>query len=70
MSTFQKYYADPEFREKYKAYMYAKIVCDCGFLTARGNLSRHKKSKNHANGMDKIEKAETLCKHSKHVNKK
>ena len=59
MTSFkERYNNDPEYKEKYKQYMYAKVVCDCGFLTARANLYRHKKSGKHEKKMSEIEKLE------------
>lgn len=54
MSIFQKYYSNPEFRERHLNYMKEKVICDCGFMTGRNNMSRHKKSRNHTKRMDKI----------------
>ena len=41
-----KYFVDYYFKNK--NYFYEKIMCECGFIYPRYNLSRHKKSKKHA----------------------
>ena len=47
MSIFLKYYADPEYKKRHLAHMYTKINCpDCGHLTSRSNMSKHRKSRN------------------------
>ena len=55
MSSFKKYYSDPEFRERHLNYMKEKVICDCGFMTSRNNMTRHKRSRNHTNRINKIE---------------
>ena len=55
MSSFKKYYSDPEFRERHQKYMKEKVICDCGFMTSRNNMTRHKRSRNHTNRINKIE---------------
>lgn len=59
-STFKKYYEDPEFKKKHLEKMSEKIKCDCGFMTARCNLSRHKKSHIHIKKMEKAGKLKNM----------
>lgn len=48
ISTFKKYYQNPEFKEKHLTYIKEKVSCpDCGEMTARANLTRHKKTLKH-----------------------
>lgn len=55
--TFKEYYdEDSEFRKKHLQRLNEKIECECGFMTARCNLSRHKKSHIHLQKMQKIQK--------------
>lgn len=55
--TFKEYYdEDPEFRKKHLEKLNEKIECECGFVTARCNISRHRKSHLHENKMQKIGK--------------
>ena len=44
---FKDYYADANFRTKHLKYMSTKVACECGYMTARGNMSRHKAGKVH-----------------------
>ncbi len=45
---FKDYYADPEYRRKHLDRMKEKVECpDCGHITARANLTKHKRSKVH-----------------------
>ncbi len=47
--SFKHYYAIPEFRKKHLKYMTEKVPCpECGFVTVRSNMTRHKRSSNHA----------------------
>jgi hypothetical protein len=48
----KKWYA--EHKEKMKASILLPVVCECGFHTAKCNLKRHQKSKNHIKKMGKI----------------
>lgn len=41
----QKYYQDN--KEKQKAYLKEKVVCECGSVTSRYNMFKHKKTKMH-----------------------
>jgi len=44
---FSDYYKDENFKEKHKKYILEKVECVlCGFITARCNLTRHRKSRN------------------------
>jgi len=45
--TFKEYYQDPEFRQKLKEYQSTKVKCECGTLTARNNMSHHRKTDKH-----------------------
>lgn len=43
----ERYATDKEFRDRHIKYMSERIPCpDCGFVTSRCNLSKHKKSRN------------------------
>jgi hypothetical protein len=54
--NFSEYYnSNPEFRERHKKYMSEKKPCSCGFVTARSNMSKHKKSSNHTKRMAEFE---------------
>lgn len=58
--TFKQYYhEDPEFRKRHLKKMLEKVPCECGFVTARNNLSKHRKSRNHQRRMEQkeVEKA-------------
>lgn len=48
---FTTYYKNPEFRKRHLAYMSEKVECQCGFMTARNNMTRHKRSRNHQKRM-------------------
>lgn len=53
---FSEYYKNnPEFREKHNKYMCEKVSCICGFVTARSNMTKHKKSSNHTKRIDEAE---------------
>ena len=55
--TFTDYYnEDEEFRKKHLARLNEKVTCECGFVTARCNLSRHKKSHLHTDKMVNIDR--------------
>ena len=59
--TFVDYYKeDPEFRKKHLEKLSERIQCECGFVTARCNLSRHKKSHVHIDKMEKINRIKVL----------
>lgn len=59
--TFKDYYNnDPEFRKKHLEWQKEKVICECGFVTARSNLYRHRKSHIHINKMDKINRIHEL----------
>jgi hypothetical protein len=50
--TFKNYYNnDPEFRRKHLDKMMERIECNCGFVTSRNNLTKHKRSRNHLKRM-------------------
>lgn len=51
---FTDYYADPKFRKRHLKKMMEKENCECGFYTAKCNMSHHKKSRNHHNRMTKV----------------
>ena len=58
--TFKEYYADPEFRQKHLDFLAEKITCECGFVTARSNIYRHRKSHIHIKKMEKINRIQEL----------
>ena len=59
--TFVDYYReDPDFRKKHLERLNEKVECECGFITARGNLSRHKKSHLCVDKMKKINRIREL----------
>lgn len=54
---FTDYYrSDPEFRRRHLDRIQEKIECECGFVTAKCNLSRHRKSHIHIKKMKSINK--------------
>jgi hypothetical protein len=64
--TFKDYYdSDPEFRKKHLERSNEKVICECGFVSARSNLARHKKSHLHINKMKKINRINELKKELK-----
>lgn len=53
--SFKDYYQDPEFRERHKKYMSEKVPCPkCFFETCRSNMTRHQRSKNCTNRLQKM----------------
>lgn len=59
--TFSDYYkTDSDFKEKHLKRMNEKIICECGFETARANLYRHRKSHLHIEKMEKINRIKEL----------
>jgi len=47
-SSFTKYYANPEYREKHLNYIKQKVECSlCKVMVARANMPAHKKTKKH-----------------------
>jgi len=46
-SIFKSYYDNPEYRKKHKEYILTKVQCGCGTITARCNMSHHRKTKKH-----------------------
>ena len=40
-------------KKKIRAYLNEKIVCECGCISSRGSISRHRKSKKHIDLMNK-----------------
>lgn len=50
-STFKDYYANDEWRKKHLDYILTRIPCECGFVTSRNNLTRHKKGRIHKNNL-------------------
>ena len=46
-STFTYYYNQPEYKKKHKEYILTKVQCECGTITARCNMSHHRKTKKH-----------------------
>lgn len=54
--TFKEYYdEDEEFKKKHLERLNEKIECECGFITARANYTRHKKSHLHIKKMEEKE---------------
>lgn len=49
IKTFKFYYDQPEYRERHKEYILTKVECGCGTITARCNMSHHRKTKKHQN---------------------
>jgi hypothetical protein len=50
--TFKDYYnSDPEFRRRHLDYISERVPCECGFVTSRCNLSKHRRCRNHARRM-------------------
>lgn len=45
--SFKDYYGNPDFKNKHLQYIKEKVLCECGKLISRSNLSTHKKSKIH-----------------------
>lgn len=57
VKSFKDYYNEnPEFRRKHLEKLKAKVVCECGFVTALSNLYTHKKGRIHKNMMDSKDK--------------
>ncbi len=53
--NFKEYYdSNPEFRKRHLEKCLTKVVCECGRVTNRCSLSRHKKSKIHLKQMENI----------------
>ena len=53
--TYKDYYHEsPEFRKKQLERLAEKVECECGFVCARSNLSRHRKNHLHIEKMEKI----------------
>ena len=51
----ERYQQDVEYRKKHVNYMMTKVPCNgCGFVTARCNMTRHRRSRNHAKRMTMI----------------
>lgn len=45
--TFKQYYEDPEFKKRHREKASEKIPCECGILSSRCNMSKHKKTNKH-----------------------
>jgi hypothetical protein len=43
-----------DIKAKQKAYCNEKVGCECGFMTARKNLTRHKKTELHSNRLNAL----------------
>ena len=58
ISYFKMYYdLNDEFRKKHIARMSEKIQCECGLMTHRSNITRHRTGKHHIRSMkEKTEK--------------
>jgi hypothetical protein len=48
---FSTCFQDEDFKRRHLAYMSEKIMCYCGFVTSRKNMSSHRESRNHQNRM-------------------
>ena len=42
-----KKYADPAYKKKHLAHMLEKVTCECGQVSSRNNMSKHKKTAKH-----------------------
>ena len=59
-TTFKENYDnDPEFKKKHLKYVTEKVKCECGFMTCRNNILKHKKSHIHINKMQSIKEEES-----------
>ena len=69
--VFKKYYDNnPEFKKRHLKRMSQKITCECGFVTARGNLSRHKKGHLHIQRMGDYDEIVELEEAMEEINQK
>ena len=69
--TFKEYYnEDPEFRRRQLERLAEKVECECGYVCAKGNLSRHRKSHIHIEKMEKINRIQELEAELKKIKKK
>ena len=55
-----KYYSQPEYKQKHNNYMCEKIMCQCGVMTARANMSKHRKTMHHLEYINKNDKVKQL----------
>ena len=58
--TFKDYYADPEFRARHIKYMSEKVPCECGFVTRRSYMTRHRRTAKHKRLMNRKDPSEFL----------
>lgn len=64
--TFKDYYDnDDEFRKKHLKKLNEKVECECGAISARSNLYRHRKSHLHIQKMGKADEIAKLTKQKK-----
>ena len=65
--TFKEYYSDPIYKEKHLEYIKQKVPCVCGVITARCNMSHHKKTEKHQKLIKthKLQEYEDKLKHLK-----
>jgi hypothetical protein len=55
--TFADYYkSDPEFRKRHLEKLKEEVECECGFVTAKCNLARHRKNHLHTKRMENIKR--------------
>ena len=55
--NFKEYYDNnPEFKKRHLEKCLTKVLCECGRMTNRCSLSRHRKSKIHMRQMGEVEK--------------
>jgi hypothetical protein len=60
--TFKDYYSDPAYKQRHLEYIKQKVPCKCGVITARNNMSTHKKTKKHQKLIKQAEKHQRLIK--------
>ena len=70
--SFKEYYSDPIYKKKHLDHMKQKVPCVCGVITARCNMSHHKKTEKHHKLIikHKLQEYEDKLKHLKLQTKK
>src|SRR5688500_3453022 len=64
MSTFKKYYEDPEYKKRHVARQKEKIACpECGKIIKRGSYYSHQQSIKHKNNIRNNNDALTALEH-------
>jgi hypothetical protein len=56
------YNNNEEYRKKHLAYVNEKIKCECGCITSRCNLTKHKRTAKHLQFMEKEQRIQELAK--------